>query len=113
MAAVGGEDAVFAALADPTRRRLMALVGERGQVTATQLAGELPVTRQAVQKHLASLEGAGLVRGARSGREVRYRLTPAPLSDAMAWMTTVGAQWDSRLAALQRHLEGPPQRRRR
>lgn len=105
MAPAGTEDAVFAALADPTRRRLMALVGERRDVTATQLAGELPVTRQAVHKHLASLEGAGLVRGTRTGREVRYRLTPAPLSDAMAWMTTVGAQWDSRLAALERRFE--------
>ncbi|CAN5475368.1 metalloregulator ArsR/SmtB family transcription factor [soil metagenome] len=105
MVPTGAEDAVFAALADPTRRRLLALVGERGEVTATQLAVELPVTRQAVHKHLASLEGAGLVRGARTGREVRYRLTPAPLSDAMAWMTTVGAQWDARLAALERHLK--------
>lgn len=106
-AGAASEDAVFAALGDPTRRRLLAIVGKHdGGVTATHLAAQLPVTRQAVHKHLANLEAAGLVEGARAGREVRYRLTPAPLSDAMAWMTTVGAQWDSRLAALQHHLRG-------
>ncbi len=109
--ATGTEDAVFAALADPTRRRLLAIVGEQGAVTATQLAAEVPVTRQAVHKHLASLEGAGLVCGARTGREVRYRLTPAPLSEAMTWMTTVGAQWDSRLAALERRFEAQREER--
>jgi DNA-binding transcriptional ArsR family regulator len=102
--AVEARDAVFAALADPTRRRLMTLLDDRGPATATQLAMELPVTRQAVQKHLSGLAGAGLVSTERAGREVRYRLTPAPLSDAMAWMATVGAQWDNRLAALQRHM---------
>lgn len=102
--AVEARDAVFGALSDPTRRRLLALLGERGAATATQLAAEVPVTRQAVQKHLAGLAEAGLVASARHGREVRYRLTPAPLSDAMAWMATVGAQWDTRLAALERHI---------
>ena len=57
-----------------------------------------------MQKHLAGLATAGLVAPERSGREVRYRVTPAPLSDAMAWMTSVGAQWDDRLAALSRRL---------
>jgi len=64
------------------------------------------VTRQAVSKHLAALADAGLVTAERSGREVRYRLTPEPLSGAMAWMADVGAQWDRRLAALQRQLDG-------
>lgn len=103
-ARAAGRDAVFEALSDPTRRKLLALLGERGAASATELAAELPVTRQAVQKHLSGLAAAGLAAPERHGREVRYRLTPAPLSDAMAWMATVGAQWDSRLAALERHI---------
>jgi DNA-binding transcriptional ArsR family regulator len=95
---------VFSALADPTRRRVMTFLSERGPVSATDLAGELPVTRQAVAKHLAALEAAGLVQSERSGRERRYTLTPAPLAEAMGWMTDVGAQWDRRLGALRRHL---------
>jgi DNA-binding transcriptional ArsR family regulator len=95
---------VFDALSDGTRRRLLSLLGERGEATATDLARELPVTRQAVQKHLGTLSGAGLVSARRSGREVLYRPTPAPMSEAMAWMAEVGAQWDERLAALERQV---------
>src|SRR5262245_44084542 len=97
-------DAVFAALSDGTRRSLYATLGERGEATATDLARELPVTRQAVQKHLGTLSEAGLVAARRSGREVLYRPTPAPMSEAMAWMAEVGGQWDERLAALERQL---------
>ena len=97
---------VFDALADPTRRRLVALLGERGAASATELARELPVTRQAVVKHLGALAGAGLASARREGREVRYRLEPAPLSEAMGWMAQVGAAWDERLAALERHISG-------
>ena len=97
-------DAVFGALSDPTRRRLLSLLDERGEASATELARELPVSRQAVVKHLGALGGAGLVASRRDGREVLFRPTPEPMSDAMAWMTTVGAQWDERLAALQREL---------
>jgi DNA-binding transcriptional ArsR family regulator len=104
-AAAGVDDAVFSALADANRRRLLTLVGQRGSATATELAAELPISRQAVQKHLAGLAAAGLLAPERSGREVRFRVTPAPLSDAMAWMATVGAEWDDRLAALNRRLE--------
>jgi DNA-binding transcriptional ArsR family regulator len=100
-------DAVFGALSDPTRRNLLALLGERGEASATDLARELPVTRQAVQKHLGTLSHAGLVAARRSGREVLYRPTPAPMSEAMAWMAEVGAQWDDRLAALERQLAQP------
>jgi DNA-binding transcriptional ArsR family regulator len=96
--------AVFAALADPTRRRLIAELAARGSATATELAAELPVTRQAVAKHLASLNAAGLVDGLRRGRETRYRLTPEPLADAARWMAEIGARWDERLEALRRHL---------
>jgi DNA-binding transcriptional ArsR family regulator len=99
-------DAVFGALSDPTRRRLLTLLDERGEASATQLARELPVSRQAVVKHLGALGEAGLVASRRDGREVRFRPTPAPMSEAMAWMATVGAQWDERLAELQRQLAG-------
>jgi DNA-binding transcriptional ArsR family regulator len=62
------------------------------------------VSRQAVQKHLGALADAGLVAARRSGREVLYRPTPAPMSEALAWMAEVGASWDERLAALERQL---------
>ena len=68
--------------------------------TMSALAGELPITRQAVAKHLAALQRAGLVEPHREGRETRYTLTPAPLADAMRWMDDVGAEWDARLAKL-------------
>jgi DNA-binding transcriptional ArsR family regulator len=92
--------AVFAALADPTRRQVVRKLARRPDVTASRLAGELPMTRQAVTKHLVALDRAGLVEGRREGREVRYSLTPAPLADAMVWMATVGARWDERLERL-------------
>jgi DNA-binding transcriptional ArsR family regulator len=100
----GGVDAVFSALADERRRSLVEVLAERGSATATELAAGLPVTRQAVAKHLASLGEAGLVAVTRSGREARYRLTPEPLDEAIAWIERVGASWDERLAALERHL---------
>jgi DNA-binding transcriptional ArsR family regulator len=69
-------------------------------VTATELAARLPVTRQAVAKHLDALRAAGLVASSRSGRDVHYRLQPEPLDDAAAWMADVGRRWDRRLSAL-------------
>jgi DNA-binding transcriptional ArsR family regulator len=95
-------DAVFGALSDPTRRHVLDEIGRRGAATATELAADLPVTRQAVAKHLGVLAGAGLVDGRRAGRETRYRVTPAPMGEAIDWMTRVGAEWDDRLARLQR-----------
>lgn len=94
------EQAIFAALADPTRRAVLRTIASGEAATATELAARLPVSRQAVQKHLAQLEDARLVDGERVGRETRFAATPAPLGDAIAWMTAVGAQWDDRLAAL-------------
>jgi len=98
---------VFAALADPSRRFIVEALAERGDATATELAAELPVTRQAVSKHLGALADAGLIAAARAGRETRYRLTPGPLADAAEWMTRVGAEWDERLAALARSVRKP------
>jgi ArsR family transcriptional regulator, cadmium/lead-responsive transcriptional repressor len=92
---------VFAALADPNRRRLLAAVGGP-PAQATQLGGDLPISRQAVVKHLSALADAGLLERERRGREVRYRMTPEPLSDAVGWMAEVGGQWDQRLAGLAR-----------
>lgn len=97
-------DAVFAALADPTRRWLLRRLSEGGPQTATDLAAELPITRQAVTKHLAALAAADLVAARRQGREQRYEITPEPLHDAAAWVAEVGARWDGRLARLQRRL---------
>ena len=91
---------MFAALADPTRRQVVRTLADRPDLTASRLAGELPMSRQAVTKHLAALDRAGLVEGRREGRELRYTLTPAPLAEAMGWMEAVGAQWDERLAKL-------------
>ena len=92
-------DAVFAALADGKRRWLLSAISAR-PATATELAGGLPISRQAVAKHLAALSDAGLVERERRGREVRYRVSPEPLSDAVGWIAQVGAQWDERLASL-------------
>ena len=88
---------VFGALADASRRQVIGYLSDRGTATATELTGELPMTRQAVAKHLATLADAGLVESERQGRETRYRLTQA------------GSEWDDRLDSLRRHLE----RRRR
>jgi DNA-binding transcriptional ArsR family regulator len=101
---------VFAALADPTRRQVVALLAERPTVTASALAEQLPISRQAIAKHLGALADAGLVEAAREGRETRYRLTPAPLSAAREWMAAREAQWDARLARLARQVDGRPRR---
>ena len=84
---------VFGALADPNRRQVIDYLSNQGTATATELTGELPMTRQAVTKHLTTLADAGLVESERRGRETRYRLT------------RVGEEWDERLDALRAHLE--------
>jgi DNA-binding transcriptional ArsR family regulator len=99
-------DAVFDALGDSSRRTLVRAIAARGDATATELAAELPVTRQAVAKQLAALADAGLLRATRSGREMRYSVTPEPFGDAVGWMVEVGARWDDRLARLGAALTG-------
>ena len=98
-------DRVFSALSDPTRRAVIRCLSDGGPATLGSLADELPVTRQAVAKHLAQLEEAGLVSASADGRRRTYRLTPGPLTDAMGWMVDVGAEWDERLDSLRRHVE--------
>jgi DNA-binding transcriptional ArsR family regulator len=100
-------DRVFAALADPTRRSILRAVAERGPLTATALAGELPISRQAVARHLGLLRHAGLVTADRAGRETRFVAVPAPLEDLAAWAEQTGRRWDERLARLRVHLEPP------
>ena len=108
-AGVAGEaseaDDVFVALADPTRRQILDVLAARGEASATILAVELPVTRQAVVKHLAVLDRAGLVRGARRGREVRYSVRPERLDATARWLAGLAAEWDARLAAIKRLAE--------
>jgi DNA-binding transcriptional ArsR family regulator len=97
-------DAVFVALADPTRRRLLERLAT-GPMSATGLAERFPLTRQAVVKHLGTLADARMVAKQRHGREVRYRLEPAPLGEASDWLTTLSARWEQRLLRLKRFVE--------
>jgi DNA-binding transcriptional ArsR family regulator len=99
---------VLAALADPTRRQLLDLLAARGAATATTLATELPVSRQAVVKHLAVLTAAGLISGSRVGREVRYSVHPQALDATAQWMAGLAADWDRRLEAIKRVAESEP-----
>jgi len=103
--------AVFEALADPTRRAVLRDVASRGPRTATEVAADLPVSRQAVAKHLAVLREAGLVAHQRNGREARFTARLAPLADAERWLRDAGAAWDERLTrleALARKRDAPP-----
>jgi DNA-binding transcriptional ArsR family regulator len=103
--AVAEDDALWAAVADPTRRRVLDALLERGEATTTALAQGLPVTRQAVAKHMVVLSRVGLVIGQRRGREVRYAVRPERLDDAAEAMARVAAQWDRRLARIKRLAE--------
>ncbi len=103
--AVAEDDALWAAVADPTRRRVLEALLDRGEATTTTLAESLPVTRQAVAKHLAVLNRVGLVAGRRRGREVRYAVRPERLDDAAETMARVAAQWDRRLTQIKRLAE--------
>jgi DNA-binding transcriptional ArsR family regulator len=100
--ASGVLDTLFGALADPTRRMLVERLLTKGPATATTLAETTPLTRQAVLKHLQVLEAAGLLAHERSGREVRYRVTPQPLASAVGWILDTAGQWDSRIDRLRR-----------
>jgi DNA-binding transcriptional ArsR family regulator len=93
-------DDVLAALADPMRRRLLDRLAAHGETTATVLATELPVSRQAVVQHLAVLGQVDLVSSQRSGRERRYTVRPEPLAATARWMNQVASQWDHRLATI-------------
>jgi DNA-binding transcriptional ArsR family regulator len=100
--------AVFAALADPTRRRIVHELSKDGPLTSTELARRLPISRQAIAKHFAALEEAELAEGTRSGREIRYELRTEAFAEAEAWMRAIGATWDRRLRAFKDYVESIP-----
>ncbi|MEU8310291.1 metalloregulator ArsR/SmtB family transcription factor [Actinomadura sp. NPDC048955] len=96
---------ICGALADPTRRALLDLLAAKGGATATTLAEGLPISRQAIVKHVAVLDAAGLVTSSRIGREVRYTVRPAALDATARRMAAVAAGWDGRLAMIKRVAE--------
>ena len=97
---------VFAALADPTRRSILSALAESGPATVTDLAGRLPISRQAIAKHLALLAEAGLVDPvAGERRRVRYHLRSAPMRVAQRFLAALARDWDDPLAALKTHLD--------
>jgi DNA-binding transcriptional ArsR family regulator len=103
-------DEVLAALADPMRRRVLAVIASQGEATATMVAFQLPVSRQAVVKHLAVLDRAGLVSGQRQGREVRYSVRPERLDATAQAIANLAAEWEARLDRIKRLAESmPPQ----
>lgn len=99
---------VFIALADPTRRLLFEQLCEEGSGTAASFAVRLPITRQAITKHLVTLEQAGLVTVHETGRERRYMPRPESLQAVTTWIETIEARWDHRLAALRSYLLDEP-----
>jgi DNA-binding transcriptional ArsR family regulator len=103
--APGTVAAVFVALADPSRRQVIGVLAARGDASATAIAEELAITRQAVTKHLATLADAGLVDSRKAGREVRFQLRAAPLRLAARWLDTAAGAWDGRLTALKNAIE--------
>jgi DNA-binding transcriptional ArsR family regulator len=98
---------VFAALADPTRRHVVETLVREGSTSVPALTSSLPISRQAIAKHLAALGDAGLIERAPTdgGREVRYRLRPDALAPASAWLDATAAAWDARLARLKQSVE--------
>jgi DNA-binding transcriptional ArsR family regulator len=104
-AASTADDDLWSAIGDPTRRRMLDLLLTDGDGTATTLGQQLPVTRQAVAKHLTVLDRVGLVRAVSVGREKRYRVDDAQLARAVAQLATVGSAWDARLQRIKRLAE--------
>ncbi|WP_326634944.1 metalloregulator ArsR/SmtB family transcription factor [Nonomuraea fuscirosea] len=100
------DDDLWSAIGDPTRRRMLDLLLIEGDGTATTLAQQLPVTRQAVAKHLGVLERVSLVRATPAGREKRYRVDDAQLARAVAQLSVVGSAWEARLQRIKRIAEG-------
>jgi DNA-binding transcriptional ArsR family regulator len=103
--APGVDDDLWSAVGDPTRRRLLDLLLAEDGGTATTLGRQLPVTRQAVAKHLGVLDRAGLVRSTAAGREKRYHVDEAQLARAVSQLSSVGAAWDARLQRIKRIAE--------
>ncbi len=96
---------LFAVLGDATRLEVLTRLAASGPATATQLSSEMPVSRQAVAKHLTALNQVGLVERRRIGKEVRFSFDPSPLSGVVEWAQSVGSQWDQRLDRLRKKVE--------
>lgn len=96
---------LLAALADPTRRAVFERLNSRGPATASQLAAEMPVSRQAIAKHLGLLDSVGLVERREYGRQVVYSARVSPLRDVATWLEAVGGEWDDRLERLKESLD--------
>jgi len=105
------DDDLWSAIGDPTRRRMVDLLLVEGVGTATTLSQQMPVTRQAVAKHLGVLDRVGLVTATPAGREKRYRVDEAQLARAVAQLSSVGAAWDARLQRIKRIAEAIQQSR--
>lgn len=101
----GVDDDLWSAVGDPTRRRMLDLLLVQGEATATTLGRQLPVSRQAVAKHLGVLDRVGLVHATAAGRERRYRVDEAQLGRAVSQLTAVGSAWDTRLQRIKRLAE--------
>jgi len=99
------DDELWSAIGDPTRRHMLDLLLADGAHTATSLSQHLPVTRQAVAKHLGVLDRVGLVRAVPAGREKRYRIDDAQFARAVAQLNSVGSAWDARLHRIKRIAE--------
>jgi ArsR family transcriptional regulator, cadmium/lead-responsive transcriptional repressor len=99
------DDELWSAIADPSRRQVLDLIVSNGPVSASWLAGRVPFSRQAVSKHLAVLERAGLISRRKQGREVLYQVEAGRLDQATRSMAQLAAQWDRRLAAIKRLAE--------
>ena len=94
------DDDLWEAVADPTRRKLLDLLVSQGNATATTLTAEMPVSRQAISKHLLVLQRVGLIDGHRQGREVRYEVRQQRLAEATGALSAVANRWDRRLRAI-------------
>ena len=99
------DDDLWEAMADPTRRKLLDLLVARGQATATTLTADMPVSRQAISKHLLLLQRVGLIDGHREGREVRYQVREQRLAEATGALSEVANRWDLRLRAIKQLAE--------
>jgi ArsR family transcriptional regulator, cadmium/lead-responsive transcriptional repressor len=99
------DDDLWEAMADPTRRKLLDLLVARGQATATTLTADMPVSRQAISKHLSLLQRVGLIDGHREGREVRYQVRERRLAEATSALSDVANRWDRRLRAIKQLAE--------
>jgi DNA-binding transcriptional ArsR family regulator len=102
---VQADDELWSAIGDPSRRQVLDLIVSNGAVSASWLAGRVPFSRQAVAKHLAVLEEAGLVSRRKQGREVLYQVAADRLDQATRAMAELAAQWDRRLATIKRLAE--------